>query len=269
MVRIIQEASDKLLVYAVANRPIDKVELYAKAGDTREFIGSAEERNAFAFLIQTPRESKPFEPSRHRYIVVMYGDGAKVGEEEAIATNFAIPAWKRGIAKVRRKEFLAVAKNVNGTKILVFKKTAGRKCPECYDEDLDASINTSCARCGGTGFVDEYTQPHFTWGMAFLRQPPSHRLGEPTGKDIHKPSSRDTGRVVVLNEIPIEVDDLVYVVDAGELGLVRSITRTQFSGIDLTQAVDMNILPSGSREFQAVEPMLIEKLGEVYALNRR
>lgn len=269
MVRIIQEASDKLLVYAVAGRPIDRVELYAKDGDTREFVGAANEQNAFAFLVQIQQDSEPFEPSKHRYVVAMYAEGVKVGEEEAIVTNFALQSWKRGIAKVRRKEFLAVAKNVNGTKILVFKRTAGRKCPECYDEDLDASVSTSCARCGGTGFVDEYTQPHFTWGLAFLRQPPLHKLGEPTGKDIHKPSSRDIGRVVVLSEIPIEIDDLIYVVDAGELGLVRGITRTQFSGIDLTQAMDVHILPSESREFQAVEPMLIEKLGEVYALNRR
>ena len=267
MVRIIQEATDKLLVFVAIGKPVDSVKLYIK--DSNELVGGASEKNSFAFLVPIDASLQPFEPMKHRYIVAMYAQGHKIGEEHAPVTNFATPSWKRGIAKVRRKEFLAVAKNVNGTKVLIFKRTSGRKCPECYDEDLEASANSSCKMCGGTGYVEVYTKPYFTWGQAFLRQPPSYALSSPTGKDLHKPSSKDIGHIVLLNEIPIEVDDLIYVIEAGELGLVRGVTRTQFSGIDLTQAIEVNILPSGSTEFQAVESMLLEKLGEVHALNRR
>jgi len=201
------------------------------------------------------------------YKIVFKDNDATIKEIVLSTSNSAQPTWKRGIAKQQRYEFLIKAKRINGNKLLIFKKIKSKEhCPSCWDDDLQSSNNTNCPVCGGTGYIDKYSIPFFTWGGPYINQATAYPKGIEDGKDMYNPQYGASANITILPDIPIDIGDLIYVVDNGELDRVTNITNTFFSNILLSQSAVIVPLPAESREYKAVESDLKEKLKELYGI---
>jgi len=163
--------------------------------------------------------------------------------------------------KVKIHEFLIKAKKINGNKLLIFKNLLTRDhCPECWDNDLKSSNNTRCPLCGGTGYIDKYSKPFFTWGGPYMNQPAAPPRGRIDGFAINDTQFGADAAISLLPNIPINPRDLIYVVGDDELGIIESISQTYFNNLLISQNAEIAILTAESREYKAIKNTLIKEL---------
>jgi len=193
-------------------------------------------------------------------VVFKYNDNI-VKEIELQTANMVSQPWQRGIIKLKTHEFLIKAKKINGNKLLIFKNLFTKDyCPKCWDNDLKSSNNTNCPLCGGTGYIDKFSQPFFTWGGPYMNQPAAPPRGKVDGFDLNNTQFGAGSTITLLPDIPINPRDLIYVVGNDELGIAESITQTYFSNLLISQNVEMATLSAESREYKAIKNTLIKEL---------
>ena len=179
-------------------------------------------------------------------------------------SNSTNQPWQKGIVKVKKHEFFIKAKKINGNRLLIFKKLDDKEhCPNCWDNDLRASNNSNCPICGGTGFIERYSEPFFTWGGPYMNQPASPPKGTEDGYDLYNPNFGSTATITTLSDVPVDMYDLVYVINSGELNIVKRINQTFFANLMITQNLLIASLPSESKEYKAIVSKLEQKLKEI------
>lgn len=62
-------------------------------------------------------------------------------------------------AEITRLESLLFQEFVGGVCWLFPRRTFGQRCPQCWDEDLERSVDTDCGTCFRTGFSGGYHYP--------------------------------------------------------------------------------------------------------------
>jgi hypothetical protein len=266
LIKIVKTDTDALTVFVFNEKEkFDKVIVYQQDKDSawkvlKEFKAL---ENEVAYTVKGIKHFfKEIDESTFK-VDLLLGD-AIVGTLTSPTMNTITVPWKRGIIKVKKQEFLIKAKNINGNKLLVFKKLNDRvHCPDCWDKDLRTSNNTNCPTCGGTGYIDKYSEPFFTWGGPYMTQPVTPPLGNIEGKDRYNPNLGAMASISLLPDIPMNELDLVYIVEARELNIVKSITQTSFNNMLISQNVSVASLPVSSREYQSVNDMLMEKIKEL------
>jgi len=267
MIRLIKSDFDGITAFIVDEPEFDTLEFYqpCKGDDCWQLLKVFEDipENQIAFSVYNLQEFNEYSIDYITYKLILKNQNNLVKEVKLSPNNFSVPSWKRGIQKIKRQEFLITAKRVNGNKVLVFKKLKAQHCPKCWDEDLQSSNNSNCPLCGGTGYVEKYSLPYFTWGGPYIVQPPSYLLGDEQGKDIFNPNHGGQTSITLLPDVLVDVDDLVYIVDNGEINIVRGINISYFSNIPLSQRLIMATLSFDSKERKAVEQDLKNKLREL------
>ena len=267
MIKLIKSDVDEITAFIVSEPKFDTLEIYqpCKGDNCWQLLKVFENipEGQIAFSVSGVQNFDGYSVDYSNYKIVLKSQGNVVREIQLSPNNFSIPSWKRGIQKLKKQEFLITAKRVNGNKVLVFKKLKAQHCPKCWDEDLQSSNNSNCPLCGGTGYVEKYSLPYFTWGGPYITQPSSYSLGDEQGKDIFNPNNWGQTSITLLPDVLIDVDDLVYVVEDGELNIVRGVTISFFSNIPISQRLIMAPLTSESKEFKAVEQDLKNKLREL------
>jgi len=270
MLKLIKSDTDEITLYVVDEKIIcDTIEIYqpSKKEDEWQLLESFKyDPNRIDYSVKDMnRFNREVDIQSYK---VLFKNGESVAREvELSPSNSEEPSWKRGIMKQQRYEFLIKAKKVNGNKLLIFKKIHTKEhCPDCWDDDLQSSSNTNCPTCGGTGYIDKYSYPFFTWGGPYINQAAAYPKGTEDGKDMFNPQYGNTSNITLLPDVPIDIGDLIYVVDNGELGRVLNMTNTFFSNILLTQSATITVLPTASREYKAIESDLKEKLEELYGI---
>ena len=180
-------------------------------------------------------------------------DSEKVKTIELPLMGSNVKPWQRGILKTKRQEFIIKAKKINGNRLLIFRALNTKEhCPDCWDDDLRCSNNTSCPTCGGTGFIDKYSEPFFTWGGPYMNQPANPPRGSEEGYLDNDPGAGAGASISLLGDIPLESRDLIYVIDVGELSVVTQVQQTYFNSLIISQNAIMTSLPSESREFKSI-----------------
>jgi len=209
------------------------------------------------------------EPDSYLYKTIFYNKNEKV--KEAILQPFAynVPHWQRGIIKMKRYEFFIKAKKINGNMVLIFKQLDDKiPCPECWDSDLQSSTNSNCSLCGGSGYIKKYSKPIFTWGGPYMNQPSAPPKGTIDGLDKFNPHYGAIASITLLPDVPIEMYDLIYVINSGELNIVHSVSQTYFHNQLMSQNVTCASLPSETREFKAVEKDIAKKIKEINGIHQ-
>jgi len=270
MIKLIKSDIDEITLYIVNEKiDCDTIEIHQPAKKEGEWQLLKKFKYNSNKIDYSVKDMNKFnrEIDIQQYRVLFKKGEDLIKEAQIFPSNSEEPSWKRGVMKQQRYEFLIKAKKVNGNKLLVFKKIHEKEhCPDCWDDDLQSSNNTSCPTCGGVGYIDKYSYPFFTWGGPYVSQPSSYPKGGEDGKDIYNPQYGGNSNITLLPDVPIDIEDLIYVVDNGELGRVINITNTFFSNILLSQSAVISVLPSASREYKAIELDLKEKLKELYGV---
>jgi hypothetical protein len=264
VVKVIKSDFDALTIFVIDEPTYDTLIVYQQDKDEKwkKISEFPYQKDKISFTIKGLKNFI-IEIDEGLYKVELVLNGAIVNSIVSPTMNTISVSWKRGIAKLKRHEFFIKAKKINGNKLLIFKKLGNREhCPQCWDEDLKSSNNTNCPLCGGTGYIEKYSQPFFTWGGPYMTQPSSVPLGNPEGKDKFNPNYGSMSSITLLPDIPINQFDLIYIIEAGELNIVKNITQTFFNNIIISQNATIASIPSTGREYRAIEPMLLEKLKE-------
>jgi len=177
-------------------------------------------------------------------------------------TNYKLKPFQRGVYRVKRQEFYIKAKNVNGMRLLLFKKQNKEHCPDCWDEDYKSSNNSNCKTCGGTGYVDKYSLPVFSYGFYFNDQPVDSPTIE-SGKQPLNPAVGNNAYITLLPDIVLTQSDLIYSIDIGDLSIIHKTTLTLFNNNPISQKVFTSSLPTNSNAYKAIKENLHNKMKEV------
>ena len=191
-------------------------------------------------------------------------DNKIIKKVQVTTTNYPNKPFQKGIINVKKHEFLIKAKKVNGTKLLLLKKLNKEYCNLCWDEDMQASKNSNCSQCGGTGFIEKYSKPILTWGYTFNDNPEFSPVTE-GGKEPFK-SSYGAYSITLLADFLVDQDDLIFVNNNGDLTKVNNVVITYFANIPLTQRASINSLPTDSPVFKNIKKELDKKIKEIHAI---
>lgn len=154
-----------------------------------------------------------------------------------------------GVVKKVVHDFTLVAKNINGSKVVLFKKlSSGEKCKECWDDDLDSSSNSNCKTCGGTGKITRYSQPYTTYAGAlqFSNDSLDHR---------QEGMISDYGPIVLSLPamVKLATDDVLFYQILGIWLIVNTrVSIASLKRMDTLQTVAMSELPSHSPQVETI-----------------
>lgn len=69
-----------------------------------------------------------------------------------------------GIRRTIQDEFWRVLRHLNGSECAILKrKHMGNRCSICYDQVTKLPLFSHCNECKGTGWIDGYHKPYYTW----------------------------------------------------------------------------------------------------------
>ena len=89
-------------------------------------------------------------------IILLDKDGKTVDKTGSFSFSPKGKTALYGIVNKLTFEFKQLAK-FSGTTLMVFSRNPTSKhCPDCWDEELNQSISSTCGTCGGTGMLQDY-----------------------------------------------------------------------------------------------------------------
>jgi hypothetical protein len=176
-------------------------------------------------------------------------NGNIIGEAKLKKSVGKIDSMITGITKKVIQDFIIVAKNINGSKVFIFKKmNTGEKCKECWDYDLDSSMNSNCPVCGGTGMSTRYSQSYVTYAGAIQASSLSRENTQEGMTSNYGPS-----QLSLPSMIELETDDVLFYQIRGMWFIVNSnITISALKNIDTLQTVAISELPSHSPQIETL-----------------
>ncbi len=185
------------------------------------------------------------------YVEVSSDHGGKELSKKAKLFKGA-PHHISGAVKKIQSDFIRVAKTHNGSPIYMFKRMPGEsRCPECWDEDLMASNNSSCPVCGGKGFMSYYSNPYKSWGSAI------NFTNEKYGtQDQGKTMESTVVNMSAVADFVLTTDDMVYYEKTGDWYRVKARTISELQTIPTLQMLVMDLMPSNAPETEAAYKLI-------------
>jgi len=238
--------SSSIMEVFIEKRPTLKkgrisLNLFNKKSGSTELISIEYHRDQPSFIFDIS-ELMPAQVGAYNTSVSILDEDGIVVEEAAIKDSVGkIDRLIRGSVKVVIHDFIRVAKNINGSKIFIFKKMYfGENCEECWDEDLDSSNNSNCKTCGGTGKAIQYSQHYVTYGGAIQPIPTERELKQEGMIMEFGPQIMSLPATLHL-----ETDDIIYYQILGTWFIVNSnASAASLKSISSLQTVQMSELPS-------------------------
>ncbi len=167
----------------------------------------------------------------------------------------SLPPHLSGAVKKIQHDFDIVSRKYNGSIAYMFKKLpSDEKCPECWDDDLDASNNSNCGTCGGTGKLRSFTEPFKTVCGPIKWQQESYSLDNP-GKALANPSVS----ISSIADIVMTTDDIIYYVATGEFYRVLNRTVSEMQTFPVLQTLVANLIPSNYPDAEICYKKLVDK----------
>ena len=193
-------------------------------------------------------------------IVLLDQDNNILFDKRIPIINMRIPDWQKGMFKVKQHEFYTIAKNVNGSKVLLFKLIhSNQHCPQCWDKDLKSSNNSKCPICGGSGYVNKYSKPALVWGNFYKSPPTSYSKGDIQGKNIYNPNGGMV-RLAFFGDVPIDEDDLVFQINDGVLYKIANLEDAYFNLQTFSYSVGFVTIAETAIEYRSVKSFLEPEL---------
>ena len=162
-----------------------------------------------------------------------------------------------GHAKSIIKDFIVVAKNLNGSKIEIFKRLNSKdKCEVCWDEDMLSSNDSNCPNCDGLGEVIAYSHPYKTYGGA-IQSTSNSIIQQQEGMTVDY--GADTMPLPAL--VVLETGDVFLYHSTGVWYYVDvSINIASLSGFNTLQTVSIHSLPSHAPEVEFLSNKRLENI---------
>jgi hypothetical protein len=224
--------------------------LFSKTGSgSTQILSQDYSKDVLSFIFDIS-EVRPLYVSRYNLAIeIKDNDGISIEEVKLRDTKGKIDALITGAVKKVIHDFIVVAKNINGSKVFLFKKmSSGERCQQCWDYDLDSSTNSDCPTCGGTGQLFRYSKPYITYGGALQSSSISRQHAQ-------EGMIADYGETKLSLPALVELrtDDIVYYQILGLWFIVNSnLTISGLKSIDTLQTILMNELPSHSPQIKTL-----------------
>lgn len=193
--------------------------------------------------------SRPFTLANYDFIVEIIDNNGNVVDSGKIKdSNGKKDVGISGHARAVKGNFRTVSRNLNGSKILIFKKVrSGDPCPSCWDFDLEASNNSSCPECGGNGWIDYYSYPIKEYAGAIQFQ----GTVEDVMNEGRVPNVSNT-TISMPADVVLEADDLFFHQMSGEWYVVLlSINVASIRMFRTLQTLQISSVPSDSPEIRS------------------
>lgn len=190
-------------------------------------------------------------------ISILNNEGEKQEEANIRSLTAGNSYLLSGVAAKVIHDFCIVAKNINGSACLIFKRvTSQEKCSVCWDKDMNSSNNSNCKSCGGTGYKSEYSNPFKTYAGA---------IQDGASQTAHQQEGMISDYGAVMVSLPalilMHTDDILFYKLTGTWYIVES--SISVSGVrtdDVLQTIGMQEPPSKSPQ---VESLLAKHRDEI------
>jgi len=255
------ESASILTVYLANTIPLDEctLDLYLllpKKNETRMLSLPYDPR----ILVYT------FDISEMRPSILNYYDfGVKITDSQGNEIeNYPIKIKKGtrtrllpGHAKSIIKDFIVVAKNLNGSKIEIFKRLNSKeKCEICWDEDMLSSNDSNCPNCDGLGEVITYSYAHKTYAGA-VQSTSNSILQQQEGMTSNY--SLDTIPLPAL--VVLDTGDIIFYHSTGVWYYIdTSVNIASLGGFSTLQTVAVHTLPSHAPEVEFLSKRRMETI---------
>ncbi len=189
----------------------------------------------------------PREIGSFKYIVTLTSE-KDTEESRPTKIKFSTSWHVSGMAKKIKHDFYIASKNVNGSKIFIFKKlSSGGVCPECWDDDLESSNDSNCKTCSGSGKIISYSKPVKTYAGPLIYAGVTHETMEAGKELVDSMATVTTDADIILSS-----DDVLFYVNTSEFYRVDSVTPSLLQSEPVTQQLVVQELPTNS--FQSEIP---------------
>ncbi len=188
--------------------------------------------------------------------VVEVSDGTTKDETRKISVGRGLPRHLSGVSKKIKRDFTLKAKHYNGSKAYFFKKLPSEEtCSECWDRDLEASNNSNCRRCGGSGYMRYFANPYLTYCGPVKWSNEGHQV-QSAGKEMVS----TTVSIPALADFVMTTDDIIYHVQTGDFYRVTFRTSSELQSNSILQTLIANVVPTGYPDVEICSAIL-KKLG--------
>jgi len=225
------------------------INLFNKKYGSSEVITMEYHRDQISFIFDLS-ELIPSQVSQYNFSISISDiDGTIVEEVKLRDSVGRIDKMLSGAVKKIIHDFIIVAKNINGSKVFIFKKMySGENCSLCWDRDLDSSTDSNCKKCGGTGKTSRYSKPYTTYAGALQSSSNSKENMQEGMVSDYGPQTVSLPAVVEL-----ETDDIIYYQILGVWFIVNSsLSVASLKTIDSLQTVAISELPSHSPQVETL-----------------